>query len=259
MLEFTVNDRPDLPLTDIQRKGFEQLLRKLLRLPGRPAVVLVRWAEVEEVRRTQRDSQRGCCGMRGAVVQCCVGPPQLHLLPEAHRRLLSYNAHPTSAPQLHHYPWWRASGDGRRLGLFYYPLTEQHFTLLAHYYDLPSLSVRAALHPLMRNGVDGFKVGWVCQATAASSCPLRQMREQRWLSCRVWLLLLLLIPSTRGAAPALLQTLFICLAPPSPQVDKVTQRNRHMPNGRALPAATAEERDSFFYADRCAGEGLKKG
>lgn len=43
MLEFTVNDRPDLPLTDIQRKGFEQLLRKLLRLPGRPAVVLVRW------------------------------------------------------------------------------------------------------------------------------------------------------------------------------------------------------------------------
>ena len=70
MLEFTVNDRPDLPLTDIQRKGFEQLLRKLLRLPGRPAVVLVRWAEVEEVRRTQRDSQRGCCGMR--ALSCSV-------------------------------------------------------------------------------------------------------------------------------------------------------------------------------------------
>lgn len=37
-----MNDRPDLPLTDPQRKGFEQLLRKLLRLPGRPAVVMVR-------------------------------------------------------------------------------------------------------------------------------------------------------------------------------------------------------------------------
>ncbi|KAI7841869.1 hypothetical protein COHA_004398 [Chlorella ohadii] len=130
-VEFTVNDRPDLPLTDPQRKGFEQLLRKLLRLPGRPAVVL-----------------------------------------------------------LHHYPWWRASGDGRRLGLFYYPLTEQHFTLLAHYYDLPSVSVRAALYPLMINAVDGFKV------------------------------------------------------------DKVTQRHRHMPNGRPLPAAAAEERASYFYADR---------
>lgn len=65
--------------------------------------------------------------------------------------------------QLHHYPWWRASGDGRRLGLFYYPLTEQHFTLLAHYYDLPSVSVRAALYPLMINAVDGFKV---CSAEA---------------------------------------------------------------------------------------------
>lgn len=39
-------------------------------------------------------------------------------------------------------------------------------------------------------------------------------------------------------------------SPPPPQVDKVTQRHRHMPNGRPLPAAAAEERASYFYADR---------
>lgn len=122
--------------------------------------------------------------------------------------LPSYNAHPTSALQLHHYPWWRASGDGRRLGLFYYPLTEQHFTLLSHYYDLPSLSVRTALHPLMRNGVDGFKVGWVC--LAALSCPAWHRQKGCLLGCRCCLLPLL--PSGEDAR-ALLQTLFICLAP----------------------------------------------
>lgn len=35
-------DKDDLPLGDPQRRAYEQLLRKLLRLPGAPAVVQVR-------------------------------------------------------------------------------------------------------------------------------------------------------------------------------------------------------------------------
>lgn len=39
-----MNERPDEPYTSAHRRGYEQLLRKLLRLPGPPAVVLVRRA-----------------------------------------------------------------------------------------------------------------------------------------------------------------------------------------------------------------------
>lgn len=34
-------DKDDLPFSDPQRRGYEQLLRKLQRLPGAPAVVQV--------------------------------------------------------------------------------------------------------------------------------------------------------------------------------------------------------------------------
>lgn len=35
VLEFTLNEHPDEPFTDPQRQGYEQLVRKLLQLPGR--------------------------------------------------------------------------------------------------------------------------------------------------------------------------------------------------------------------------------
>lgn len=41
-MEFTINEKPDEPYTSSYRRGYEQLLRKLLRLPSRPAVLQVR-------------------------------------------------------------------------------------------------------------------------------------------------------------------------------------------------------------------------
>eukprot|EP00887_Chlorella_sp_A99_P003432 scaffold7.g3432.t1 len=54
--------------------------------------------------------------------------------------------------------WYFAGGDGREEGLFSYPSTEADFGTLSAYYDVPSLSMRAAVHPLIRAGVPGFKV-----------------------------------------------------------------------------------------------------
>lgn len=34
-LEFSVNEKPDAPYPSSERRAFEQLLRRLLRLPGR--------------------------------------------------------------------------------------------------------------------------------------------------------------------------------------------------------------------------------
>ncbi|PSC71318.1 hypothetical protein C2E20_5316 [Micractinium conductrix] len=39
IVEFTINEKPDEPYTSSYRRGYEQLLRKLLRLPSRPAVL----------------------------------------------------------------------------------------------------------------------------------------------------------------------------------------------------------------------------
>lgn len=40
-VELTYNEHPNLPFTSSDRKGFEQLLRKLLRMPKAPAIVLL--------------------------------------------------------------------------------------------------------------------------------------------------------------------------------------------------------------------------
>ncbi len=37
VLEFSANDKRDAPYSDPERKGYEQLIRKLLKLPGRCA------------------------------------------------------------------------------------------------------------------------------------------------------------------------------------------------------------------------------
>lgn len=39
VLEFSANDKRDAPYSDPERKGYEQLIRKLLKLPGRPALL----------------------------------------------------------------------------------------------------------------------------------------------------------------------------------------------------------------------------
>ena len=39
MVEFTLNEHADEAYTEPQRKGHEQLYRKLLKLPGAPAVI----------------------------------------------------------------------------------------------------------------------------------------------------------------------------------------------------------------------------
>lgn len=39
IVELTINEHPDEEYTGKQRQGFEQLLRKLLKLPSRPAVM----------------------------------------------------------------------------------------------------------------------------------------------------------------------------------------------------------------------------
>eukprot|EP00887_Chlorella_sp_A99_P000047 scaffold16.g47.t1 len=94
-----LNDPHGHPLHTPPRYAPEALLRKLLRLPGRPAVLM-----------------------------------------------------------LHYYSWYVSKGDSRGAGLFSSPSTEGEFTTLAAYYDVPSLSLRAAVHPLLRANASGFRV-----------------------------------------------------------------------------------------------------
>lgn len=72
------------------------------------------------------------------------------------RRLLAYPSSP-AVVLLHHYPWWKAEGDGLTRGLFYRE-PEGQMTTFSQYYDIPSLSLRAAAWQLMAAGIPGFKV-----------------------------------------------------------------------------------------------------
>ncbi|KAI7846340.1 hypothetical protein COHA_000177 [Chlorella ohadii] len=98
VLEYTANDNEFVGLNSLERRAYEHLLRRLLSLDSRPAVVL-----------------------------------------------------------LHAYQWWRAAGGGMTSG-FFYKEPEQQLTTLSHYYDVPSLSMRAAAWRSWWDGVDGFKV-----------------------------------------------------------------------------------------------------
>ncbi|KAI3428300.1 hypothetical protein D9Q98_006679 [Chlorella vulgaris] len=106
-LEFSANERADAPFTSLERRSFEQLIRRLLQYPGRPAILL-----------------------------------------------------------LHHYAWWEAPGDGVDRGLFYRQ-PEGQLTEMAHYYDIPTVSIRAAAYHLMAAGVDKFRVDAVPMAGRA--------------------------------------------------------------------------------------------
>ena len=93
------------------------------------------------------------------------------------RRLLAYPSRP-AVMLLHHYAWWESPGDGLHAGLFYRQ-PEQDLTMLSHYYDLPSLSLRTATWHLQRAGIDRFRAsgrawgaaGWLpCWLPAGWAC-----------------------------------------------------------------------------------------
>ncbi|PRW61151.1 hypothetical protein C2E21_0306 [Chlorella sorokiniana] len=61
------------------------------------------------------------------------------------------------------YPWWRSASDGVLEGL-YNREPEVDKTVLAQYYDVPVVSLRAAAWRLMHAGIEGFKVDkWLIQ------------------------------------------------------------------------------------------------
>lgn len=73
------------------------------------------------------------------------------------RKLLNYPKHP--AVVLMHSYNWMAPPIGR-----FWNTIERELLEFAYYYDLPSLSLKAATHTQMRHGVEGFQVGaWAHQ------------------------------------------------------------------------------------------------
>ncbi|KAL4854367.1 hypothetical protein ACK3TF_004885 [Chlorella vulgaris] len=109
VVEYTKNENCTAEFDSFERREYEQLLRRVLRLPSQPAVVL-----------------------------------------------------------LHSYAWLLAAGDGVTEGSFY-TNTEGQLATLAQFYDVPSLSLRAAVWHLMQAGIDGFKVDKVSGQAFTSS------------------------------------------------------------------------------------------
>lgn len=115
-----------------------------------------------------------------------------------------------------------------KFGLYYRPRTEEQLTLLSHYYDLPSVSVRAGLHRLMQARVPGFQVSRGGRWRRACGIRARPTHWPRSLS-HAW-------------------------PPPHPcaQTDRVWDHRAGgaTPSGIKLQVAAEEERDLFFYGDR---------
>ncbi|KAL4426174.1 hypothetical protein ABPG77_007456 [Micractinium sp. CCAP 211/92] len=123
VVEFTVNEDDDAAFFSPSRRRFEQMLRKLLLL----GVARSGKGNNDSVWGLPDDRQTG--GGVAVVV-------------------------------LHHYAWHAAVGDGRAAGLFY-NTSEAQLGMFANFYDLPQVSMRNAMWPLMAAGVDGFKVNKV--------------------------------------------------------------------------------------------------
>lgn len=68
----------------------------------------------------------------------------------------------TAIVVLHHYAWHATAGDGLAAGLFY-NTSEAQLGMFANFYDLPQVSMRSAMWPLMAAGVNGFQVDKVVQ------------------------------------------------------------------------------------------------
>lgn len=191
VVEFTVNDYPDVSYTDPQRKGYEQLLRKLLRMPGPPAVVQLHhyawWRSLgdgvdaglfyypQAEAQHYVFSQVGCCSraaeerkqkrLRRAAGarRGGAGDPRMPPLPALcclfsvrSLRAACAAACPAVLPQLRNLP---------ALAALLLPARPQ-------YYDVPSVSLRSATWHLMNGGVPPFEVCAPSLPSRTSSCPV---------------------------------------------------------------------------------------
>lgn len=97
-----------------------------------------------------------------------------------HQRPPPPTLHPPDAPPAPAAPAcrWEAPGDGLDRGLFYHA-PEQDLTLLAQYYDLPSLSLRAATWHLQNAGIHRFRVRCVAGEPAPGRCQAHVLQYQR--------------------------------------------------------------------------------
>ena len=112
VLEFSINEHPEAPYTDRQRMGYEQLIRKLLRMPGRCVALPV----------------PPCALLR---LDCFKNGPHAVILTSArHSGCFPCHCRPALI-QLHYYAWWRSEGDGVEQGLFYFPQAEAQLTVFS--------------------------------------------------------------------------------------------------------------------------------
>lgn len=124
---------------------------------------------------------------------------------------------PCSCPLLHPphwlaqqvYPWHQGGGDGGVTEGLFYREPEGQQTVLATYYDVPVVSLRAAAYHLMRLGVDGFKASiwrrWAGTDEEAESACLASVFA-RCLPSR-------LLPARFAPRHKSAHTLFTCCSP----------------------------------------------
>ncbi|KAL4436103.1 hypothetical protein ABPG77_005551 [Micractinium sp. CCAP 211/92] len=133
--EFTVNEQRADSFNVPQRRGYEQLLRKLLKLRD----------GAEQQANSRAGSAGGSHGgrRRGSGSRASGGgvrPP------------------PPAVIVLHHYGWWISNVDDEFEPGNYYENNEAQLHTFSNYYDLPSVSIRNGLWPLMQAGRPGFRV-----------------------------------------------------------------------------------------------------
>lgn len=123
------------------------------------------------------------------------------------------------------------------------------------YYDLPAVSVRAAMWQLMRARVDQFNVSPEAGGAPHAVCPVCRF-ALLCLPCRCgWVL-----AQQQGSAnptrhglplwPALRPTLVFCWSVAAPQPDAARLGATASPSGYAIPGAEPGKEKVYFYRDR---------
>lgn len=115
------------------------------------------------------------------------------------------------------------------------------------YYDIPALSLRSAIFPLLQAGVPGFKVHDMSACSclraglcAVAACPHPLARRRG--PCSLRLRLPVHVPAIQNACRAPTRAL---------QADKVWNQGQVTMSGdRPIPVADPEERPQYFYYDR---------
>lgn len=124
VLEFSANDKKDALYTDPERRGYEQLVRKLLQLPGRCAAAPARACLVLYTHPMRKPASLLLLLHKVHCVRSAAHQPQPPSCPLC--------AHRPALIQLHHYAWWHAVGDGvHDGGLFYHPAGEAQLGVFA--------------------------------------------------------------------------------------------------------------------------------